>query len=145
MQGLKSESGDARRVRSEIDRLFSQVFHQGPWVALYGQSVFRPPTDVYETDDAMWVRVEIAGTREEDFRVALIEGTLVVAGVRRDTSVKRGYHQMEISWGPFQTEVQINMPVREDDIEAQYDNGFLTIQLPKARRRRIPVQNRDEE
>jgi HSP20 family molecular chaperone IbpA len=145
MQGLKSEAGDVRRARNEIDRLLSQVVLQGPWAALYGQSLYRPPTDVYETDEAVWVRVEIAGMREEDFRVALIEGTLVVAGVRRDTSPKRGYHQMEIGWGPFQTEVQLNLPVREDDIEAQYDNGFLTIQLPKARRRRIPVQNRDEE
>lgn len=145
MQGLKPESGDVRRVRSEIDRLLSQVVLQGPWAALYGQSVFRPPTDVYETDESLWVRVEIAGMREDDFRVALIDGTLVVAGVRRDTTPKRGFHQMEISWGPFQTEIQLNSAVREDAIEAQYESGFLTIELPKARRRRIPVQHRDEE
>jgi HSP20 family protein len=141
----RSEVGDVRRLRKEIDRLFSQVAAQGPWATLHGYTAFRPPTDVYETDDALCVRVEIAGVREEDFRIALVDGTLLVAGVRRDPAPKRGFHQIEISWGPFETEVQIMLPIQEDGIEAEYENGFLVVTLPKARRRRIPVQNRTEE
>lgn len=140
-----SESSGVRRWRNEIDRLFNQVGFGGVWAALYGPNVFRPATDVFDTDEALWVRVEIAGVREEDFRVALVDGTLIIAGVRRDTTPKRGYHQMEISWGPFQTEVQVGFPVREDEIEAHYEDGFLIVRLPKAHRRHIPVQNRDEE
>ena len=145
MHRTRSGSGELRRLQNEIDRLLGQAVFQSPWSALYGQSVFRPPTDVYETDDALIVLVEIAGMREEDFRVALADGALVVAGVRRDTAPKRGYHRMEIAWGPFQTEVAVPIPVREDAIEAEYENGFLTITLPKAGRRRIPVQVPPEE
>lgn len=145
MHRARSGSGELRRLQNEIDRLLGQTGFQSPWSALYGQSVFRPPTDVYETDDALIVQVEIAGMREEDFRVALTDGTLLVAGVRRDTAPKRGYHRMEIAWGPFQTEIAVPLPIREDAIEAQYEDGFLTITLPKAGRRRIPVQVPPEE
>lgn len=144
MQGSKTDTSDLRRLRIELDRLFSHGL-QGPWTALYGQSSFRPPTDVYETEETLCIRVEIAGMKTEDFRVAFIEGALVIAGVRRDPTTKQGYHQMEIGWGPFQTEVTINIPVRADAIEATYSDGFLTVELPKARRRHIPVINRDEE
>ncbi|MCW5883252.1 MAG: Hsp20/alpha crystallin family protein, partial [Anaerolineae bacterium] len=91
------------------------------------------------------VRVEIAGMRDEDFRIALVDSALVIAGIRRDTLAKRGLQQMEINWGPFQTEVTIGMPIRDGEIEARYENGFLIVELPKAHPRRIPIQNRDEE
>lgn len=145
MQGSRTESAELRRLRTELDRLFNQVTRQGSWPSLYGQSVFHPPTDVYETDDSLWVKVEVAGMNIDHFRIALIDRTLVVAGVRRDTTPKRGYHQMEIGWGPFQTEVAVNLPVQAEDIEAEYADGFLTIRVPKARRRHIPIQERDEE
>lgn len=144
MHGISSEAAN-RRLRTELDRLFNQVSRQGGWPSRYGQSVFHPPTDVYETEDSLWIKVEVAGMNIDDFRIALIEGALIIAGVRRDTTPKRGYHQMEIGWGPFQTEVSINIPIQAEDITAQYADGFLTVEIPKARRRHIPIQDRDEE
>ena len=117
----------------------------GVWATIAAQPLFHPPTDVYETGDSLIVRVEIAGMRDEDFRIALVDSALVIAGIRRDTLAKRGLQQMEINWGPFQTEVTIGMPIRDGEIEARYENGFLIVELPKAPPRRIPIQNRDEE
>jgi len=133
-----------RWLRNELERLIAQG-QGGGWAAIAAQPLFHPPTDVYETSESLIVRVEIAGMREEDFRIALVNNALVVAGIRRDTLPKRGLHQMEISWGPFQTEVTIGMPIRDGEIEARYETGFLVVELPKAPRRRIPIQNRDEE
>lgn len=144
MQRRSPYSQDLRWLRSELERLMAQG-PGGVWTAIAAQPLFHPPTDVYETDDSLIVKVEIAGMREEDFRIALVDNALVVAGIRRDTLPKRSLHQMEISWGPFQTEVAIAMPVREDEIEARYEHGFLIVELPKAQRRRIPIQSRDEE
>lgn len=145
MQRRPTYSQDLRWLRGELERLMAQVNPGGAWAAIASQPIFHPPTDVYETDEGLIVKIEIAGMREDDFRIALVEGTLVVAGVRRDTLPKRGVHQMEISWGPFQTEVAVHMPVRESEIEARYEMGFLVIELPKAQRRRIPIHSRDEE
>jgi HSP20 family protein len=101
--------------------------------------VWRPPTDVYETEDIIVVRVEIAGMREADFNVSLEERILTIHGVRPDTSERRAYHQMEIPFGEFSTEVELPSAVIVDEIEASYRDGFLKIILPKARPHHIQI------
>jgi HSP20 family molecular chaperone IbpA len=105
------------------------------WTLAYQGRVWRPPTDVYETDDAIAVKIEIAGVSEEDFAITFSEGNLVVSGVRADPAAKLGYRQMEISYGEFHAEVFVPLPVDVDCIEATYQNGFLHVTLPKRDRR----------
>ncbi len=102
--------------------------------------VWRPPTDVYETEADIVVRVEIGGMREEDFLVSLENRTLVVRGVRADSNERRAYHQMEIPFGEFSTEIDLPAPVVATAIEAVYQNGFLRIKLPKALPHHIQVK-----
>lgn len=101
--------------------------------------VWRPPTDVYETEDAIIVRVEVAGTREDDFSVHLTDRSLIIRGTRQDTQERRSYHQMEIPFGEFSTEIDLPIPVVTDQIEAVYRDGFLRVVLPKARPHQIKV------
>jgi len=101
--------------------------------------IWRPPTDVYETEDRFIVRVEIAGMREEDFSIQLIERSLQIRGVRQDVSERRSYHQMEIPFGEFSTEIDLLVPIAADNIEAVYRDGFLRVILPKARPHQIKV------
>lgn len=135
---------DLERIHVEMDRLFESLTPTSSWVPVRTQKAFRPPTDVYETEDCMEVKVEVAGMRPEDFQISLAEQVLVIAGVRQDSSPKRAYQQMEISWGEFRTEVHLPWPVDEERIEARYLDGFLTVTLPraKARPRRIPINVR---
>jgi HSP20 family protein len=101
--------------------------------------VWRPPTDVYETDDCVVVKVEVAGMAEEDFAIALDGRRLVVSGVRRDPASKLGYQQMEIQYGHFETDLHITRAIDEERIEATYRHGFLNVRLPKAKPRQVPV------
>jgi HSP20 family protein len=132
---------DLERIRSEMDRLFESLTPTSFRVPVRTRNAFRPPTDVYETEDCVEVKVEVAGMQPEDFEIALAKDTLVISGVRHDSSPKRAYQQMEISWGEFRTEVLLPWPVDEDRIEAHYANGFLTVTLPRAKShpRRIPI------
>jgi HSP20 family protein len=105
--------------------------------------VWRPPTDVFETEEAVIVRVEIAGMREEDFLVELTRHRLVVRGARPDISEKRAYHQMEIRFGEFSTQVELPVQVAADQVEATYTDGFLQVVLPKIQARQIPIQEKE--
>ena len=100
---------------------------------------WRPPTDMYETDDAIVIRVEIAGMREQDFNIALEDRTLTIRGVRSDPSERRAFYQMEIPFGEFSTEVDLPAPTVNEGVEAVYREGFLQITLPKARPHHIQV------
>ena len=102
--------------------------------------VWRPPTDVFETEEAVVVRVEIAGMLENDFSIILDGRYLYVRGQRSDVIERRAYHQMEIRFGEFVSEVELPYQISASEIEAVYSNGFLQIRLPKARPVKISVE-----
>jgi HSP20 family molecular chaperone IbpA len=110
---------------------------------LEGEASWRPPTDVYETDDSAVVIVEIAGLQESDLQVALNGRTLIVTGERRDPAEKLAYQQMEIRYGKFRTEVHLPWALDSEGQSATYEEGFLRITLRKAQSRRVPVTTGD--
>ena len=111
------------------------------WRIAMRPHVWRPPTDMYETEEAIVIRVEIAGMREQDFSVALEDRTLTIRGVRSDPTERRAFYQMEIPFGEFSTEVELPAPIVSEGVEAVYRDGFLQITLPKARPQQIQVGN----
>jgi HSP20 family protein len=94
-------------------------------------SAWSPPTDMYETDDAYILRVELAGMRESDFEITLEDGYLQISGTRPDLPERRAYQQMEIRFGRFSTAVGLPGPVDVEASRAEYEDGFLTVTLPK--------------
>jgi len=86
------------------------------------------------------VKIEIAGLSPEDFTVSLANRALTVRGVRHDPASKLAYQRLEINYGQFQTEVYLPWPINESaEIEATYEQGFLTVLLPKAQARRVSI------
>jgi len=112
-----------------------EILHAVSWQV--HSSVWSPPTDLFESDDAIVVRVEIAGMREEDFEVALENNALVIGGARADLPDRRAYYQMEIRFGKFSTSVALPAPVNEEAARAEYKDGFLTVTLPKAKPNKV--------
>ena len=81
---------------------------------------------------------------KEDFVISLDAKTLIIGGVRHDPAAKLGYQQMEILYGHFETDVHLPRAVDMDKIEATYQNGFLSIRLPKAKPRHVPVVSTED-
>jgi HSP20 family protein len=103
-------------------------------------NIWSPPTDLYETEEAYVVRVEIAGMREDDFEVLLENNTLLVSGSRPDLTERRAYQQMEIRFGKFSTALNLPGPVNIEQARAEYKDGFLNIVLPKAKSNQTKVE-----
>lgn len=103
--------------------------------------IWQPPTDLFETQEEYVVRVEIAGMRQAEFLVSLEKRTLVVRGVRQLKNPGRAFYRMEISSGEFISVVDLPGPVDSDQIEAEYEDGFLTIRLPKSWPSQVDVRD----
>jgi len=136
-RGDRDDPYDRRRAR--FDQLFTEMVGPARWAVAQHTHAWRPPTDVFETDDAVIIRVEVAGMRESDFNVTLADQLLIVTGYRQDPSPKVTYHQMELRYGDFHVEVYLHWAIGESGIQAVYDNGFLQIVLPKARKQQIRI------
>jgi HSP20 family protein len=128
-----------------MDRLYQEMVVPGRWVVVRHAHAWRPPTDVYETDENVVVRVEVAGMKETDLSVSLVDRMLVITGVRHDPSPKVAYHQMEIRYGDFRTEVFLHWAVEQENIVATYTDGFLQVTLPKVGARRVRVVQVNDE
>lgn len=94
---------------------------------------WRPATDAYETEDAFIVQMDLAGMDPAQIEVLADERSLVVRGIRPDTSVpgKKHFHKMEISVGPFARRVPITIPVDPSSATASYRSGFLFVTFRK--------------
>jgi HSP20 family protein len=101
--------------------------------------LWRPPTDLFENEEEYVVVVEIAGMRGAEISVAYEPHTLSIHGRRFEAPGHRAYHQMEIAFGEFATEVRIPGPVDASRIEANYVDGFLRVVLPRPRPTTIDV------
>lgn len=106
---------------------------------------FRPPTNVYETEDAVVVVVEVAGLEEGDYMVTLSDDdrTLTVSGRRHlpNAEARVVYHQLEIAQGRFITQAYLPWPLAgPEEATAIYEDGFLVINLPKAKPKHIRVR-----
>ena len=135
----KQVQEQVQRMQKRMDRLFNDMIPTIGWVAMRQQRKWRPPTDVYETEESVIVKVEIAGMSEQDFCVSLSNRNLSVSGVRRDPDCKLSYQQLEIPYGHFNTEVFLPYAVEREEIRATYENGFLTVVLPKAQAHQVQI------
>ncbi len=102
--------------------------------------IWTPPTDVYETDDFVIVRVEVAGMENGEFAISLENQILTVQGARFDPPERRAYHQMEIRFGEFISQVGLHWAVDQDKIDAKYEDGFLRITLPKTKPHQVEIE-----
>ena len=93
---------------------------------------WHPATDLFETCDSYIVKVEIAGMHEEDISVSVEKSTVVVCGQRPLVNPEGAFHRLEIPYGDFNTKIDLPHDIVQEKIEANYQNGFLTIILPKA-------------
>jgi len=135
-QDPRGSGGFTVHIADELEVYFNEVARGRP-VGFVGSLKWKPPTDVYETEDAVVVHMDIAGMRAGDFHVELADGILTISGERlprRDG--KRHYHAMEIQIGPFERRLRIPAPVDPDSVHASYEAGFLEVRLRKLAVRR---------
>ena len=118
----------------EIERLLGEG-----WIVCRHTRTWQPPMDVYESDDGVVVQIEVAGMRKEDFSISLTGRTLVVTGRRVDAVPQRMYYQMEIRFGDFRAEVYLPWSVEPEVVEADYEDGFLKVILPKAKAQKVRI------
>jgi len=89
--------------------------------------------DMYETDDAVVVKASVPGVKPEDVEVSVVGDTLTIRGeIKADEKVENGqYLCRELARGRFARSVSLPGLVQADKAKAEFENGILTIQVPK--------------
>ena len=121
-------------MESEVDRLFKNLMVSKNPLGLLSESVWQPPTDVYETAEEIVILMEIPCVSKEEVNIFLVDDVLTIRGRRGDTcrEKKVRYHQMEIHYGHFERSFVLPKDIERDAIQpATHNDGFLRIAIPK--------------
>src|SRR6516225_2339201 len=115
--------GRLTSLQDELNRLFESPM--AGWA---------PPLDVHEDKDNFRIHVELPGMKREDIEVTLQNGALVISGERQEPKVHEGteIHRQERYYGKFTRALTLPAAVSGEKVKAQYNDGVLTVTLPKA-------------
>ncbi|HLS47164.1 MAG TPA: Hsp20/alpha crystallin family protein [Gemmatimonadales bacterium] len=133
----------------QLNRLLDDAFSGWP---LQEQgtimSSWLPPCDVVEDSNGVRIVMEIPGVEPDDVRLSLENNLLTIRGEKRQQQEGKDgkVHRYERSYGTFERTFSLPNTVETDKVEADFENGILTVTMPKSERvrpREIPL-NRSE-
>jgi HSP20 family protein len=119
-------------INDEMERLFRQTLGERGGASPAG--AFSPALDVEENEDSFTLHIELPGVEPGDVDVSLEENVLTITGERRfyDDREVDGFRRVERHFGRFHRAVRLPDRVDADRVEAHYQDGMLTILVPKA-------------
>jgi HSP20 family protein len=131
-------------LRNDFDRLFENVMQMPEFNerGLDGGLAL----DVAENENAFTIRASVPGINPDDIDITLSDNVLTIKGeFKQEKDVEEEkYHLRERRYGSFGRSVTLPVPVQSDAVEANYDSGVLTLNIPKAEEskpRRISVKS----
>jgi HSP20 family protein len=127
---------DVKRIQEEMDLLFDHFYKIRHSPVLTAKRLWRPPTDVLETDSEVIILSEVAGMKRDDFSITFSESILTIKGERKEKSrqSRTYYRNMEINHGMFERNIYLPEDVDPNKIQANYKNGYLEIKVQKKKR-----------
>jgi HSP20 family protein len=111
-------------------------------IARPGETLWTPPADIEETEDAWIVEAELPGVKHEDIKVEARDSELVVSGEIKERERKGILRRRTRPVGFFELRVALPGAIDPDNVEASVHDGVLTVKIPKSdrsRSRRIDV------
>ncbi len=121
-----------RRLNQVLDAFNGWPFSQeGPDLVT---SAWVPATDIFEDNDGLKIAVELPGLKPEDVKVTVENQTLTIRGEKKQIAEEKStrVHRYERTYGSFERSFTLPSFVDSDKVAAKFDNGVLTVALPKA-------------
>ena len=124
-------------LHDEVDRLFEEFAGNSIWPRQSTRLLDRdiaPAVDVSETEKFVEVSADLPGIDEKDVDVTLSDNVLTIRA-KRESEVedkKKDFHRIERTYGSYFRQIPMPCEVQEDDVQASFKKGVLTVMLPKA-------------
>lgn len=122
------------RLQREMNRAFDGFF-RGDLLDRnsYFSEGWSPAVDISESSDSYTIYAELPGIKKEDVKIIMNGNLITLRGEKKNESEKKGnmFSRIERSYGVFERSFTLPLTVKSDAVEARYNDGILTITLPK--------------
>jgi HSP20 family protein len=122
-------------LRDAMDRLFDDAFTRPFSLTREGGSTWSSPAiDMYQTDNEVVVKAALPGLKPDEVQINVTADILTIKGeVKHEEEKKdKSWHIREQRWGSFERSVRLPTGVISDRAKADFENGILTVTLPKS-------------
>jgi HSP20 family protein len=119
-------------IQDRMNRLFQDAYTPSREDAL-STAAFSPPTDVYEDENHITLKLEVPGIDEKDLDIRVENNNLIIRGERKleKEEKQENFRRVERQYGTFVRSFALPASVDPDNVKADYDKGILSITLPK--------------
>ncbi|MEN6410018.1 MAG: Hsp20/alpha crystallin family protein [Anaerolineaceae bacterium] len=124
---------DMLSLQDSMDRLFDSLYHRPGGMSAF-DNLNTPAMDLYQTDQSIIVKVSLPGVKAEDVHVSVAGDVFTIQGsMKQEEETKDAeYHIRERVSGDFTRSVALPAPVVVEKASAEFEDGILTLNLPKA-------------
>jgi HSP20 family protein len=125
---------ELEQIGERMRRMLEQTFGGQDWPTTAEQRGWSPFVDIEETDDAYVVEAELPGVRREDVNIELVGNELAITGEVKERERTGALRRQTRRTGRFEYRLGLPNQVDAAKVEANLNNGVLTVRVPKAER-----------
>ena len=124
--------GEMETLQRQMNRLFEDIAL--PTRRENGRLGFVPAAEIAETDQAILLKLELPGIKAEDLDVQVTKDAVIISGERTEEtkSSEEGWTRSEFRYGKFERNIGLPTQVDNTNVSAEYKDGILNLNLPKA-------------
>jgi HSP20 family protein len=131
---LARREGAMSPIRMDMERMFDDI---GKWRRPFWMEEedggFMPAVEMGESDDEVFVKVQVPGMKREDLQVELSDGVLIVKGEAKEEKEekKKSYYRREFTYGEFTRRISLPSGVDAGKARAEVRDGVLSVHVPR--------------
>ena len=127
------------RLQRQMNRLFDDIVLP-TWDKDYRFNLV-PAAELSETEDAIHLKLEIPGMQASDLDVEVTKDSVSISGERKEETKteEKGVTKSEFRYGKFHRVIPLPAQVENTNVKAEYKDGILTLNLPKAEAEKTKV------
>jgi HSP20 family protein len=116
-------------LHRQMDRIFDEMLGLNHEIT----TNWVPSIELKDTNENLILRTEIPGVEGKDLEVRVARQAISISGQTQyeHEAEERGYWRSELRYGKFQRLIPLPVPVKNEDVKAEFKNGILTLILPK--------------
>jgi HSP20 family protein len=116
-------------LRHQMDRLFEDLASSN----YRAETNWQPAIEMMDRDDKIVIKASLPGVEPKDIDVSVSRDTVKLSGERsqENTTENKGFYRSEFSYGKFERTVKLPVAIKNDSVKAEFNNGVLTLELPK--------------
>ena len=124
-----SPFSEVETLRRQLDRMFDDFAGLTPTE----NAIWKPAVELQDNGDNLTLKAEIPGVEAKDLDISVLRDAVVLRGEHRyeNKTENKGFFRSEFRYGKFERVVGLPVAVQNDKVEANFNNGILTLTLPK--------------